>query len=460
MEASVAPDGSQIAFIDGTRKAVWLMGANGEDPHRVVVSEGDDTFHRTQFPWTGARVMYGRVHFVRDPSAGAGKLEVSAESCDREGRASAVVISDPGLRAGVNLPDGRFIYSLVADAWWNQGGTSLWEVRTDPHTGRPDGKPRRIYEWEHGVSLSGMSVTADGKHVAFTKAIPQSDVYVADLGADAHLNSPRRLTLDDSNDFPTNWTPDSTAVFFSSDRNGNFDIFKQALNGRVAETIVAGPEDETGPTGVSPDGAWLYYVTASKGWRLSLWRPLTVMRSASTGGLAQRVLDQPGLSVILCARSPSTRCVLIEKAATQLAVYSLDPLAGKGRKLASTETGSSFLNSLALAPDGSRLAVAMDPGRVRLLSLDGEPAHDVLISGWSLDSVPFFWAADGNGWYMSSSSSAGTDLLRVDLNGHAEVLRHQAVQQNVNAAVPSPDGRHVPFTEMTSVSNVWTIEKF
>ena len=179
----------------------------------------------------------------------------------------------------------------------------------------------------------------------------------------------------------------------------------------------------------------------------------------ATGGLIQRVFDQLGKRLVLCSRSHSTGCVVIEQTGTQLAVYSLDLLAGRGRKLASTETAPGFPIT-ALAPDGSRLAVVMDAGRVRLLSLGGEPAHDVLIGDWSLDRMPFFWAADGKGWYMSSSSPAGTDLLRVDLNGHAEVLRHQAVQQNANAAVPSPDGRHVAFTEMTSVSNVWTIEKF
>jgi Tol biopolymer transport system component len=54
------------------------------------------------------------------------------------------------------------------------------------------------------------------------------DVYLAELKEEGtRLDSPTRLTVSDSEDYPTGWTPDSKTVLFSSDRIGRSQIFKQ-----------------------------------------------------------------------------------------------------------------------------------------------------------------------------------------------------------------------------------------
>jgi WD40 repeat protein len=45
--------------------------------------------------------------------------------------------------------------------------------------------------------------------------------------------------LSDANDVPFAWTPDSQAVVFISDRNGNVNIFRQAIHGAMAERHAA-----------------------------------------------------------------------------------------------------------------------------------------------------------------------------------------------------------------------------
>ena len=127
----------------------------------------------------------------------------------------------------------------------NRGG-SLWETDADPLTGVPTGKPRQIRISPEGPALWQFSSTADGTRIAVVKRSPQMDVYIADLPS-AYPVNPLRLTLDDSDDFPTNWTPDSTAVLFTSDRNGTRDIFKQVLGQRTPEAVVTGPDDDSGP---------------------------------------------------------------------------------------------------------------------------------------------------------------------------------------------------------------------
>ena len=65
----------------------------------------------------------------------------------------------------------------------------------------------------------------------------QSDVYLGELANEGNeLKAPQRLTLDDRIDWPGGWSLDGKTVFFYSDRNGSFDIFKQGVNERNADT--------------------------------------------------------------------------------------------------------------------------------------------------------------------------------------------------------------------------------
>ena len=82
--------------------------------------------------------------------------------------------------------------------------------------------------------------------------------------------------------------------------------------------------------------------------------------------------------------------------------------------------------------------------RIRVLSLNGEPARDVAIVGWSLDPTDFYWLSDDSGWYVSSTAALyqglaqATDLLRIGLDGTVKVVWHQNVQQFGSGASPRP----------------------
>jgi Tol biopolymer transport system component len=114
-----------------------------------------------------------------------------------------------------------------------------------------------------------------------------------------------------------------------------------------------------------------------------------------------------------------------------------------------------------LSPDGSHIAMAMLEGpsaRIRILSLSGITAKDVVVDGWSaFQSIE--WAADGKGWYVASRSAATNTLLFIDPQGHAFPLRQSPSGYNTYA-IPSPDGRHLAFLEYTTTNNAWMIENF
>ena len=82
------------------------------------------------------------------------------------------------------------------------------------------------------------------------------------------------------------------------------------------------------------------------------------MRTPVSGGAHQKIADDSGRHKVMCARSPSTTCVLVEHEGRQLGIYAFDPVQGKGRTITTTELESSAAYWYAdLSRDGSALAI-------------------------------------------------------------------------------------------------------
>jgi hypothetical protein len=60
---------------------------------------------------------------------------------------------------------------------------------------------------------------------------------------------------------------------------------------------------------------------------------------------------------------------------------------------------------------------------------------------------------------MHRTSVAGTDLLRIGLDGTTKVVWHQNVRDWMSG-IPSPDGRHIALTGASTVSNAWMLKNF
>jgi DNA-binding winged helix-turn-helix (wHTH) protein/Tol biopolymer transport system component len=450
-QAAVSPDGSQIVFVRGKGKELWLMAANGESPHRILVA-ANEYLAGPVWGWNGKHIAYGRVF------SDANKFDTVVETLDLETGKITVSFSDPDITSGIPLPDGRLVYSRN-EVISGQSGASLLEANTDPSSGKVVGKPRQLARWP-GCSISALGVTSDGKHLVALKGLAQADVYVGDL-VEHRLENPRRLTFNDRDDFASDWTPDSRYVLFASNRNGSMDIFRQGVGERTAEALIAGPEDKLS-LHLSPDGQWIMYFAFPGGY--SAAKAPLLMRAPLSGGPPQFVFKTRPASDFHCLKAPATMCVLSEWENKQLVFYALDPTRGKGQELARQEIASGpeiVESSWDISPDGSRIALAIPegpPARIRILSLASGTPQDIRVTGWSAFQS-MAWAADGKGWFVASRSAAANTLLFVDPQGHAYPLRQTAGGYDTYA-IPSPDGHRLAFLEYTTANNAWMIENF
>lgn|GEM_PF-392651 len=465
--ARVSPDGSKIAFLRGRIESgeIWLMQVDGGHPERLTGSTGgEDGFGPVAWAPDGKRIAYVRTtaqYFRRD--------KTNVEIADVTTREVRVALSEPLLGRVLGWPhDKQLIYSLEEPVP-NQSDVNLWSVDLGPQAAAAPGSGTRITS-DRG-EVTELSSTSDGRVLAVRRLIPQRDVYVAELrDGGKRLSTPQRLTLDERQDYPYSWTPDSKTVIFTSDRDGPWHIFKQSIDQTQPELMVGGLYDLSIPR-LSPDNTALLYLVVPK--RVELSQTVRIMRVPLSGGTPQVVLEGPWIWNQQCARRPSTLCVYTPSEPNQQRFVSFDPMTGASAEISAAKiagmTGEVFV-SWSLSPDGKYLATAAR-GRnkqpnIRIFSIGDNTEKVVLVPGWGeIGGVD--WAADGKSLWVGASRnvvntrrSGAWALLRIHFNGTIETVSENGPVK-FWAGVPSPDGHRLAFfSATTDPSNVWLLENF
>jgi serine/threonine protein kinase len=452
---SVAPDGSSIAV--GSNKGplgereIWLMSPRGE--LRAKVLEADEGSAIVGFVWApqGHRALYVRTNKSGD----------TLLSHDLNGGPPSTIFSPLEMKNMLDvawLPDGRLLYSLREPAFVVEA-CNFWTVRLDSTTGRFLEKPRKLTS-ETTSCKTDLSVTSDGKRLAFVKWTSHMISYMADLNAGGtRIVNIRHFPASESSDGLTSWTPDGKQVLLVSDRAGTFGVYQQALDQETAQPLVT-----QGSGGwVTPDGKWVLYFGLGDDREPTETRPRAVMRVPATGGKPEALFTARPWSVMSCARSPSELCAIAESTEdrTQEVITSVDPVNGRGTELARIALDPND-NSwfFALSWDGTRIAATQTAtGPIYVLPVHGQGVQQIKLKGW--DRIEnFTWAADGRWLFVVVPVRGGAALLHVDLQGNAHVLWEHIGAVNDTSAAPSPDGRHVAIQTWTQAANIWLMEDF
>jgi hypothetical protein len=159
-----------------------------------------------------------------------------------------------------------------------------------------------------------------------------------------------------------------------------------------------------------------------------------------------------------CPSVSQSSCVLSEKLQNQMAFTAFDPLRGRKGELTRIEVTASHPAFWDLSRDGRWIAFGTTEetsGRIRLLSLTGQPSREISVGRWTnLTSVA--WAADGKALFVTGWASKEPPLLRVLLDGEAQLL--YTGRYYIQDPVPSPDGRYLAFGDVSEDSNAWIVE--
>jgi eukaryotic-like serine/threonine-protein kinase len=457
----ISPDGSSIAFGrsegDWGAREIWVMGSHGESPHKIL-SAGDRAgfgFRNGDVSWSpsGNKIVYLYEREER------GDTHVFVETCDTSGAHRSRILADDWLDAFDWISPGRFIYLRGVEGSTVEAH-NLWELKVD-ETGNPQGKPRRLTDWS-GYTVSFLSATAEGKHLAFIRGTSHSSVYVGDLADNgARLMNPRRLTLDDYSNSPLAWTGDSQSVIFISYRGDKAMFYKQALDGSAPSLIVT----PKGVDGVlvrsSPDGQWLIVSGTPTNTTPSV---PTLYRVPIKGGALQPLFEAKGLINFNCSGPSANVCAYSWPSDDKrdFIVTAFDLLSGKQNELVRIPLVPQRTSyAWALSPDGLQNGFLIPPsnlGQITIAPSHGGLTRKITVKGYN-NFLSLDWAADSKTMFVGSWRPSGAVLLHVDENGNAQPLWSQS-RIDQTWAIPSHDGRHLAIKGTSAEANVWMIDNF
>lgn len=457
---SVSPDGSLISF--GTNKGragdrdIWLMRASAEQAHQLLQADEKSSLCCLNFFPGGQRVSY-----VTSDDSG-----FTLVGRDLRG-GSITTLLPPSETKKIDelspwLPDGRLLFAVKeSGAGWFPLTSNFWAMRLDPRTGRVIEKPTQLTR-QTGSWMTNVSVTADGKRLAFLRQAMHMISYVGELAAGGtRVLNLRHFPLRESSVAAVDWTPDSKQLINISTQEGDHQLYKQPLD-QEAETPIL-TEGYGRNAQVTPDGEWILYQGVGDTGTPWDTRAQPVMRVPISGGKSRILFTPRPASMITCARPPSKLCAIAEPTQdrTQVVISALDPLLGRGSEL--TRFGidpNGDPGSAQLSPDGTRIVATGSPaGLIFILSLRGRPVHEIKVKGWS-NLIQPSWTADGKGLYVSADVRGGKVLLYVDLFGNSKVVWEGSGAAAETLASPSPDGRHLLIDTWTKNDNMWMMENF
>jgi Tol biopolymer transport system component len=462
-DAALSHDGSQIAFTDVDRTAIWVMAADGSQARPVIKAEPDVKFYSPTWFVNDKRLFYVKVQTT---NAGTGFV---FESRNLQGGDPVILRENDKITDSTWNQPGRFIYAQSEPAP-NQYDSNLWELRYDVESGRPRGTPRKLTDWT-GFSFESTGITSDGKHFVFLNDRLQSATYFGELaGGGDELKPPQRLTLNENLNWPGGWSSDSKTLFFYSNREGSFNIYQQGIMDRTAQPTESGAEDKWAPQ-ASPDGKWIIYLQWAKAADGSLLSG-KLMRSGVGGGAPESVMDinghpnvnqNPvstvgGFPSFRCPRS-GTDCVIAEKQERQIVFSAFDPVKGRKGELARIPFNG-VRTGWDLSPDGTKIAVSefnYHKGEINIVPLNGGTPQEIPAMPWT-ELLTVAWAADGKSLFASSFSSRGTAIVHLDFAGHSKLLVKPIWR--ILTLEASPDGKYLAFGPEISNSNAWTMGSF
>jgi DNA-binding winged helix-turn-helix (wHTH) protein/Tol biopolymer transport system component len=451
---SVSPDGARIAFYradltyDGLLgREVWIMRSDGTDSIKVAPDKGSRVGAPVWSP-DGKQIAYVRTALAYDAPTR------SVELNEWQSGGAQTLFSHNRLATALHwLSDGRLIYVLDAEQPFGRRDSSVWTVR--PLPGGKISEPAKLITQGNDAAITQIAGSADGKVLITLRENWSPSTYLGTLAAaGTQLLAPRRLTLDESASVPTGWTPDSAAVLFYSDRNGTSEIFKQAIDRPLAESLVTAAEQLSQPR-VTPDGSEILYISTPKS--AGLEAHSSILAIPINGGTPRLVLEDVAIFAVECARLPSTLCLYSVTKGNTRETFRFDVRSGKSADPPQIDPEGFW----SLSPDGSQRAfvtIGSNPGTIQLRSTSSSKTRELVVKGWN-GLMHIDWSADGKsllvGWHNQERDSA---LLNVTLDGAVSVLLRSS--DFIGYAVPSPDGRLLAILRAAPAKNVWQTENF
>jgi eukaryotic-like serine/threonine-protein kinase len=436
-----SPDGNQIAFSwDGEERNqdiyVKLVGAG--NPLRLTTNPAPDT----QPAWSPdgrhiafIRVSPGESGVFMIPALGGPERRIERLNWDAEWNASG---------AGVSWsPESKFL--AYSDRKAPQEPASLFLTSVDQSVRR-----RLTVPPSQTFGDLAPAISSDGRTVAFARLTGSgvSDIYRVPFAG----GEPTRLTTGQAWLRGLAWTPDDTALVFSSGGVVQGSLWKVASAGGQPERLPIGGDNASYPaiSGRSNRIAFIQQTMDANIWRMAVptrGEPNVSRFIASTRHEAGPQFSPDGKRIVFHSDRTGS-----------LEIWVCD---ADGRNLLqlTSISGGHITGTPRWSPDNRQIVFDSQAGGqaggqydIFVIAVDGGAPRRVTDDP-SDDAVPS-WSADGRAIYFASNRTGRHEVWKTRVDGGPAV---QVTRQGGFAAFESPDGQMLYYAKGLNAAGIWRV---
>ena len=387
-------------FLPDGQHFLYLARATGSEGSAVMVGSLDGGESRELLKTsTEAEFASGHLLFLRDRTLMAqpfdpGKLELTGEAVPL----AENVLVVPGASLAVFSTSATDIVTYLTGQgeaksqleWYDRNGKLLGSAGDAAYyrvaTLSPDGR---------------LAVSQINDEVAGTP-----DLWIYEVDRDLRT----RFTFDLNGDTSPVWSADSGTVFFASNRNGSYDIFRKTIGGAGEVEPVLVSDTDTFPSGVSADGRLLLYQSSGEETKADLW----VLDMAENG--APQPFRNTEFDEALGRFSPDGRWVAyLSNESGQPEIY-VTPYPGPGRRWQVSSDSGVYPQWRA---DGNQIVYTRLDGQLVAVAVHGSQGNfevgqseDLFTIQAPLIGGPFFsMTGDGERFLVVPSAAQRADNL-------------------------------------------------
>jgi Tol biopolymer transport system component len=434
-QAAFSPDGNQIAFVwngpRGDNKDIYVKILGTSTPLRLTTDPAEDVAPA----WSpdGRFIAFTRL------SASGNSIYIVPAIGGPERRLYTMTDPTSWEYGGLTWTnDGKHL--IFPDRTSYDSPSALFSLALDTLTRTRLTSPPASWDGDWTPVMS-----PDGTKIAFIRSPEGSvrDVYVMDAAG----GTPTRLTRDGRLVVGITWTADSQDVVFSSNREGEFALWKVPAAAGAIERVAVGDENSYSPA-ISRKGNLLAYSHGTGKWDIVR----VDLKSSARKVLTDQLLssnEQDSAPEF----SPDGERIAFQSwrsGSQEIWICSADG----SNPVQLTSFAGALTGSPRWSPDGRQIAFDSRPdghAHIFLIGPDGGVPR-ALTSGNYNDVVPS-WSPDGRTIYFGSNRSGGDQIWKIPATGGTP---EQLTTQGGMIALASPDGRWIYYSKPQR-SGLWRI---
>jgi Tol biopolymer transport system component len=387
-QPALSPDGRSIAFVSGDD--IWIAPAGGGEAHILIANPASES--RPLFSPDGKSIAFVSTR------SGNGDIYVADLS---SGALRRITWDDARDSLDAWSQDGKWLYFSSNSREADGGASDVWRVAASGGTPMQVTAEKVVYEYYAAPSPDGKAVAFVARGFSFGQwwrhgrsHMDESQLALVDF---AHHYTP--LTQGGAKDLWPMWSPDGKRLFFTSDRDGNENLWVMDIGGQPKQLTHFKDGRALWPT-ISADGKSIVFER-----NFGLWKMDTASGTAAPIAIAlQGVASSPAI---------------------------------EHRKI-----GDHF-GDMALSPDGKKV-VFTARGDVFAASAK-EPNEGMRVTNTEGFEMQPAWSGDSRSVYYVSDRDGRNHLYRYDFTTDKETQLTTGDSTDLAPRV-SPDGKMIAFT--------------